>query len=104
MFSQQHGYDFNVLPCDEISAYGWLEDQLSECECVNYNRASDVSANNEYTECECDWHFTKWPGCNRVLRRTKELIRVLMYSYGEGRWSSMYTDWAWGIVRHQQRK
>ena len=79
VFSQQHGYDFNVLPCgDEISAYGWLEDQLSECECVNYNRASDVCGQTTNTpNVNVDGHFTKWQGCNSVAEKNERTcIRV----------------------------
>ena len=103
VFSQQHGYDYNVLPRgDEISAYGWLEDQNCQSASVTISIEHPMFAGQVVNtpNVNVDGYFTKWPGDATVLlKRTKNLYpSMFMYPYGSGKVvvSSLYTDWAYG--------
>ncbi|MEK6645300.1 MAG: N-acetylmuramoyl-L-alanine amidase, partial [Candidatus Firestonebacteria bacterium] len=103
VFSQQHGYDYGVLPRgEEISAYGWLEDQNCQNASVSIAAEHVMFAGQVVNtpNVNVDGYFTKWPGDATVLlTRTKNLYpSMFMYPYGSGKVivSSLYTDWAYG--------
>ena len=88
-FAQQHGDDFKALPRqDEVSAYGWQEDQscwqnAAYIETDHPIFASQVAAT---LNVGVDGYFSQWPNDATVLlRRTKnQMPAMISYPYGSG--------------------
>ncbi|MEW6558167.1 MAG: hypothetical protein AB1349_12605 [Elusimicrobiota bacterium] len=81
-FAQQHGYDFNALPRgNEVSAYGWQEDQSCQSASVYINEISAIfnGQSRVNLDVNVDGYFTNWPADARVLlRRTKNNMPCLI--------------------------
>lgn len=102
VFSQQHGYEYSVLPGGEISGYGWIEDQSCHAASVYINTYHVVLSGQDSVVLDAvvDGYFTRWPkNAMILLERTKNgMPAMFMYNYGKGRVivSSLYEDWAYG--------
>jgi streptogramin lyase len=110
VFTQQHGYEFSVLPVPQeadgtfkhISGYGWAEDQSCFSNAVYIDTYHQILAgqNKSTPTLNVDGYFTNYPSNATVLlRRTANgQPAMLMYDYGQGKVvvTSMYSDWASG--------
>ncbi|MEW6609915.1 MAG: hypothetical protein AB1414_21125, partial [bacterium] len=101
--SQQHGYEYSSLPGGEqISAYGWLEDQGCFSNAIYIDQWHQILSGqiSNMISASVDGYFTGYPDSTTVLlRRTKNNEpAMIMYPYGQG-WviaTTMYEDWAYG--------
>ena len=72
-FTQQHGYDFAILP-GNISGYGYQEDQLCQSNSVYINEISPIfnGQTRPNLDCNVDGYFVSYPTTTKVLlNRTK---------------------------------
>jgi len=101
VFSQQHGYEYNVLPGGNLSGFGWLEDQSCHHRSVYIDTYHPILSGQDSVTLDVvvDGYFTKWPENSTILlRRTKNgMPAMLMYKYGNGTViaSTIYEDWAY---------
>jgi len=99
--SQQYGYDFNALPGDHISAYGWQEDTSCHAKAAYIENFHQIlsSQSELYPDIKLDGYFTDYPDNAVVLlRRSKnQMPAMLMYSFGKGSviTASIYSDWGY---------
>ncbi|GEM_PF-5156699 len=105
VFSQVHGYDYNVLPSGEnIAGYGYAEDVLCQENSITlseYNpilSSLNLSGNQPKLSINVDGYFTKWPDNAAILlKRTKNSMPVaISYTYGKGTViaTGLYDDYA----------
>jgi parallel beta-helix repeat protein len=100
VFSQQHGYEFNVVPGD-LGGYGWTEDQSCHHSSVGISTYHPILSGQDSvtSDVTVDGYFTKYPeNATILLSRTKNgMPAMLMYEYGNGTViaSTIYTDWAY---------
>ena len=100
-FSQQYGYDFNALPGEKISAYGWQEDASCYTKAAYIENFHQVlsSQNELYPDLKLDGYFTGYPdGATVLLKRSKnQMPAMLMYNFGKGIIvaASIYSDWGY---------
>src|SRR3989339_962596 len=79
-FTQQHGYDFAILP-GNISGYGYQEDQLCQSNSVYINEVSPIfnGQSRPNLDCNVDGYFVSYPTTTKVLlRRTKNNMPCLI--------------------------
>jgi len=101
VFSQQHGYEYKVLPGGNLSGYGWLEDQSCHYRSVYIDTYHPILSGQDSVTLDVvvDGYFTKWPENSTILlSRTKNgMPAMLMYKYGNGAViaSTIYEDWAY---------
>jgi sugar lactone lactonase YvrE len=110
VFSQQHGYEFEILPVPQetdgtyrtVKGYGWVEDQSCFANSVYTDTYHQMlSGQSRATPSfNVDGYFTNYPSNTTVvLRRTiNGQPAMIMYEYGQGRViaTSMYSDFAYG--------
>jgi hypothetical protein len=102
-FTQQHGYEWSVLPNGEqLTGFGWRED----ASCTGPNSAYiDTyhpifsSQTKGWLTANWDGYFTSYPDSTIVLARRNKNAQacMLMYPYGKG-WviaTTMYSDWGY---------
>jgi thiol-disulfide isomerase/thioredoxin len=100
VFSQQHGYEYNVLPGGNLSGFGWIEDQSCHHHSVYIDTYHPILSGQDSvtSDVTVDGYFTKYPeNATILLSRTKNgMPAMLMYEYGNGTViaSTIYTDWA----------
>ncbi len=108
VFSQQHGYEFSVLPVpqepdgsyNQIGGYGWLEDVSCFFHAAFIETWHPILASQALNtpSVHLDGYFVTYPSNAQViLRRTANgQPALLMYEYGQGRviLTSMYSDFA----------
>ena len=102
VFTQQHGYEFSVLPTPDgepIVAYGWREDQSCTANSVYVDTWHPAlsSTTKKLIGNPIDGYFAGYPSDSSVLlrRRVNGMPAMLSYPYGEG-WvvvTSLFTDW-----------
>lgn len=108
VFTQQHGYEFNAIPGNNITAYGWMEDQSCQFASVEISTYNPLFAGFETTRLNVnvDGFFTSYPENGSVLlTRTKNgMPAMIMYRYGKGTVlaSTLYSDMA--VALHQGSK
>ncbi len=109
VLSQQHGYEFSVLPVPEeadgtyktVQGYGWAEDQSCQANSSYIDTWHNVLAGQTKStpSLNVDGYFTSYPDNTTVLlrRTTNGQPAVILYPYGNGYIiaSSIYTDWAY---------
>ena len=110
VFTQQHGYEFSVLPTPDgepIGAYGWREDQSCRSNSMYVDNWHPALSSTTRTLIgnPVDGYFSAYPSNSTVLlrRRVNGMPAMLAYPYGEG-WvvvSSLFTDW---VAFFQDRK
>jgi len=102
VFTQQHGYEFSVLPTPDgepIEAYGWREDQSwsSNSMYVDAWHPALSSTTRKLIGNPVDGYFSGYPSDSTVLlrRRINGMPALLSYPYEEGRVvvTSLFTDW-----------
>ena len=100
-FSQQYGYDFNALPGEKLSAYGWQEDASCHAKAAYIENFHQIlsSQSELYPDLKLDGYFIDYPdNANILLRRSKnQMPAMLMYNFGKGIViaSSLYSDWGY---------
>jgi hypothetical protein len=113
VFSQQHGYEFSVLPVPQeedrsyrtIGGYGWSEDQSCFVNAAYiYTWHQMLAGQSKSTpSLHFDGYFTTHPSnATVILRRTANgQPALLMYEYGQGKVivTSMFSDFA-----HKQKQ
>jgi len=114
VLTQQHGYDWGLLPTPEnpetgeretISGYGYQEDQSCTFNSVYINTYHPVLSvfSNSIASIGVDGYFTSYPESSTVLlRRTANgQPAMILYPYGKGYViaTTLYTDFA--LTHHQ---
>ena len=102
-FTQQHGYEFSVLPTPDevpIIAYGWREDQSCHFESMYVDTWHPAlsSITESLVSSPIDGFFADYPSNSTVIlsRKVNAMPAMLAYPCGEG-WvvvTSAYEDWA----------
>ena len=101
ILSQQHGYEYSVLPGGNLGGFGWLEDQSCHHSSVYIDTYHPILSGQDSvtSDVTVDGYFTKYPeNATILLSRTKNgMPAMLMYEYGNGTViaSTIYTDWAY---------
>ena len=102
-FTQQHGYEFSVLPAPDevpIRAYGWREDQSCRFESMYVDTWHPAlsSITKSLVSSPIDGFFADYPSNSTVIlsRKVNAMPAMLAYPYGEGQVvvTSVYDDWA----------
>ncbi|MFC1848938.1 hypothetical protein ACFL27_01905 [candidate division CSSED10-310 bacterium] len=98
-FTQQHGYEFNLLPGGGVSGYGYREDQSCQLGSIQLSEFHHVLSSVTETKIDAgvDGYFTRWPDNATILiERTKNgMPAMIIYPFGNG-WviaTTLYTDW-----------
>jgi len=118
VFTQQHGYEFSILPVPQepdgsyrhIAGYGWEEDQNCFTNGVYIDTWHQMLSGQSRSTptANVDGYFTDYPSNSTILlRRTANgQPALLMYEYGLGRVivTSMYSDWAYGHGQTSQEE
>lgn len=103
--AHQHGTEFKALPLgNQISAYGWREDQSCQSSAVyidTYHQMFSGLGSTSPCNVSVDGYFSSIPDNSTILlRRTKNNMPALIsYPYSKGRViaGTMFTDWAYGM-------
>ena len=105
VFTQQHGYEFEVLPSGQLLRLRWVEDQSCQLYSVGVSQYhpifSGVPRGTPTLSLNVDGFFTSYPSDSAVLlARTKNgQPAMVLYQYGRGRVlaSTLYSDMALGL-------
>ncbi len=111
-FSQQHGYDYNVLPGGLVDGFGWIEDQSCQYGSTGISTyrpflsgiLERFTLQTGMISLEVDGYFTRWPqDASVILTRVKNGLPVMLeYQYGKGTViaSTLFSDFShlfqWG--------
>jgi uncharacterized repeat protein (TIGR01451 family) len=111
VFSQQHGYEYGVLPGGEVGGFGWIEDESCQFSSVGVSTYHPVLSGQDTLtpDVNVDGFFTSYPENAKVLlNRTKNgMPAALLYDYGDGQVLAMtiYSDVAYkmGMASEEER-
>ncbi|MCK4667242.1 hypothetical protein KAU33_10860 [Candidatus Dependentiae bacterium] len=110
-FTQQHGYEFSILPGGGVKGMGWREDEGDHIYSVYIDEYHQVLSNlTEYiVNIKVDGYFTSYPKDTVILlRRTKNNYpAMILYPFGKGYViaTTAYTDRNFGCMNlsHQEK-
>ncbi len=100
MFSQQHGYEFSLLPGGQVQGNGWREDQscFSNAAYIDTWHPILQHQTSRSLTGSVDGFFTNWPtNATLLYRKTRDNFPVaLVYKYGNGYVfaTTLYSDYA----------